>query len=81
MQCDLWRTLRLPGILVGDSALGGISTTIAALDCLRQRGYDVPALILTDNLLQNWKYLQQHLGPDALVACLPACHPPPEGRY
>ena len=80
MQCDLWRALRLPGILVGDSALGGISTTIAALDCLRQRGYDVPALIFTDNSLQNWKYLREYLGPDALVACLPACHPAPEDR-
>ena len=80
MQCNLWRALRLPGILVGDSALGGISTTIAALDCLRQRGYDVPALIFTDNSLQNWKYLREYLGPDAIVACLPACHPAPEDR-
>ena len=78
MQCDVWRPLRLPGVLVGDSALGGISTTLAALDCLRHRGYDVPALVLTDNALQNWKYLRERLGSGALVLSLPECPPAPE---
>ena len=78
MQCDVWRPLRLPGVLVGDSALGGISTTLAALDCLRHRGYDVPALVLTDSALQNWKYLRERLGSSALVLSLPECPPAPE---
>ena len=40
-QCDLLRPLRLPGILVGDGRLGGISATLAALDTLALRGYEV----------------------------------------
>ena len=78
MQCDVWRALRLPGVLVGDSALGGISTTLAAHDCLRHRGYDVPAIVLTDNGLQNWKYLRERLGSGALVLSLPECPPAAE---
>ena len=34
LQCDLLRPLRLPAVLVGDANLGGISTTITALDVL-----------------------------------------------
>lgn len=41
VQCDLLRPLRLPGILVGDGRLGGISATISALDTLALRGYEV----------------------------------------
>ena len=78
VQCNVWRPLRLPGVLVGDSALGGISTTLAAHDCLRHRGYDVPAVVLTDNSLQNWKYLRERLGSGALVLSLPECPPAPE---
>lgn len=80
VQCDLWRPLRLPGILVGDGRLGGISTTIAAYDCLRMRGYDVPAIVLTDNGLQNWKYLEDHMSSETFVLSLPECPPAPESR-
>ena len=48
LQCDLMRPMRLPCVLVGDGELGGISTTIAALDVLHGRGYDVVAVILAD---------------------------------
>ena len=48
LQCDLMRPMRLPAILVGDGALGGISTTIAALEALRARGYDVAAVAVAD---------------------------------
>ena len=80
MQCDLWRALRLPGILVGDGRLGGISTTIAAYDCLRMRGCDVPAIVLSDSGLQNWKYLKDRMSSDAFVLSLPECPPAPESR-
>ena len=80
VQCDLWRALRLPGILVGDSKLGGISTTIAAHDCLRMRGYDIPAIVLTDTGLQNWKYLRESMSDDALVLSVPECPPAPASR-
>jgi dethiobiotin synthetase/adenosylmethionine--8-amino-7-oxononanoate aminotransferase len=45
LQADLYRPLRLPGILVGDASLGGISSTLAAYEALRKRGYDVPAIV------------------------------------
>ena len=43
-QCDAWRPLRLPAVLVGDGRLGGISTTLAAADSLLLRGYDLAAV-------------------------------------
>ena len=79
-QCDLWRPLRLPGILVGDGRLGGISTTIAAYECLRMRGYDIPAIVLTDAGLQNWSYLAEHMSSETFVLSLPECPPAPESR-
>ena len=47
-QADLYRPLRLPTILIGDGRLGGISTTISALESLYVRGYDVRAIILIE---------------------------------
>jgi dethiobiotin synthetase/adenosylmethionine--8-amino-7-oxononanoate aminotransferase len=45
LQADFYRAVRLPGVLVGDARLGGISTTLAAYEALRSRGYDVPAIV------------------------------------
>ncbi len=45
-QADFYRQFRFPGVLVGDSKLGGISTTLGAYEALRLRGYDVPAIVL-----------------------------------
>ena len=81
MQCDLWRPLRLPAILVGDGRLGGISSTIAAYECLRMRGYDIPAIVLTDAGLQNWKYLRERMNSEAFVLSLPECPPAPVRRF
>ncbi len=47
-QCEAWRPLRLPALLVGSGRLGGISTTVAAHDALLLRGYDVAAVVLED---------------------------------
>ncbi|KAL8002602.1 putative dethiobiotin synthase BioD, aminotransferase class-III [Plasmopara halstedii] len=51
-QVDVYRSLRLPVILVGDGKLGGISTTMSALETLLIRGFDVAAICLIeqDNL-------------------------------
>ncbi|OQR99718.1 adenosylmethionine-8-amino-7-oxononanoate aminotransferase [Thraustotheca clavata] len=51
-QCDVYRPLRLPTVLVGDGCLGGISATMSALDSLLIRGYDVSCIVLIeqDNL-------------------------------
>lgn len=48
LQCDLMRPMRLPAILVGDGELGGISVTIAALESLRARGYEIAAVFMAD---------------------------------
>ncbi|KAK2811204.1 hypothetical protein FQN50_002301 [Emmonsiellopsis sp. PD_5] len=58
LQADLYRPLRLPVILVGDSNLGGISASISAYESLAVRGYDVVAVaILEDNYYENHTYL------------------------
>ncbi|RLN68057.1 hypothetical protein BBJ29_007032 [Phytophthora kernoviae] len=47
-QVDVYRGLRLPVVLVGDGKLGGISTTMSALETLLIRGYDVAAICLIE---------------------------------
>lgn len=47
-QADVFKACRFPAILVGDAALGGISTTMAALESLAQRDYTVDAVIMID---------------------------------
>ncbi|KAL1638064.1 hypothetical protein SLS58_008990 [Diplodia intermedia] len=57
-QADLYRPLRLPAILIGDSKLGGISATISAFESLRIRGYDIEAVMLfNDEKYRNHQYL------------------------
>lgn len=57
-QADLYRPLRLPVVLIGSSALGGISTTRSAYESLRMRGYDVDAVLLFyQERYQNHTYL------------------------
>ena len=48
LQADLYRKLRLPIVLVGDSKLGGITATISALESLRLRGYTVYAVAIIE---------------------------------
>ena len=52
-QCDAWRPLRLPAVLVGDGRLGGISTTLAAADSLLLRGYDLAAVAVSCTVLHR----------------------------
>lgn len=68
----------MPGLLVGDGHLGGISTTIGAQECLLLRGYDLAAIVLMDSGLANWKYLREHFGGRVPVIGLPPCSPPPQ---
>ncbi|CBF71161.1 hypothetical protein AN6644.2 [Aspergillus nidulans FGSC A4] len=57
-QADLYRPLRLPIILVADSRLGGISSSISAYESLLLRGYDVHSVLLfKDDYYQNHEYL------------------------
>ena len=62
---------------MGDGRLGGISSTIAAQECLLLRGYDLAAVVLMDAGLANWKYLREHFGKRGPVVNLPPCRPPP----
>ena len=47
-QADMYRALRLPVLLVGDSRYGGISSTLCAYESLRMRGYNVLSVALID---------------------------------
>mmetsp|Transcript_89258 Transcript_89258/g.178393 ORF Transcript_89258/g.178393 Transcript_89258/m.178393 type:complete len:240 (+) Transcript_89258:67-786(+) len=49
-QADLYTSLDLPVIMVGDSNLGGISTTLTALESLKSRNYSVRAVVMFENL-------------------------------
>ncbi|RIA90202.1 pyridoxal phosphate-dependent transferase [Glomus cerebriforme] len=49
IQSEFYRVLRLPTILVGDSNLGGISTTLSSYESLLIRGYDIPIILLFNN--------------------------------
>ncbi|CAF1698632.1 unnamed protein product [Brassica napus] len=71
LQCDLYRPLRLPGVLVGDGRLGGISGTIAAYESLKLRGYDVAAVVFEDHGLVNEVPLTSYLRNKVPVLVLP----------
>lgn len=46
LQADAFRPLRLPVLLVGDGRLGGIGSTLSALESLKMRGYTVHGVAL-----------------------------------
>ncbi|ONK70534.1 uncharacterized protein A4U43_C05F34710 [Asparagus officinalis] len=71
LQCDLYRSFRLPVILVGDGHLGGISATISAYESLKIRGYDVIAVVLADHGLSNEVSLMSYLRKSVDVLVLP----------
>ncbi|RMD44345.1 hypothetical protein DV735_g816, partial [Chaetothyriales sp. CBS 134920] len=76
-QADLYRPLRLPSLLVGDSKLGGIGTTISAFESLHIRGYDVDSVLLFDDpAWGNAGYLREHFAKHKIeTTSLPL--PPP----
>ncbi|KAI9320392.1 hypothetical protein BX666DRAFT_2080705 [Dichotomocladium elegans] len=71
-QADFYRPLRLPSVLVGDSNLGGISSTMASYESLLIRGYEIPALLLFNNeRYRNHEMLQTQL-QKTFVSAVPA---------
>lgn len=83
-QVDAYRPFLLPIILVGDSRLGGISSTISAYESLLLRGYTIDAVLLfQDDYYKNHAYLEQYfqalpkvhvddyLGGGTIVASVP----------
>ncbi|KAF9365484.1 hypothetical protein BGX34_009823 [Mortierella sp. NVP85] len=61
LQSRFYRPLRLPTVLIGDSHLGGISTTLTSYESLHQYGYDIPALLLFDNKSRNHEFMERFL--------------------
>ncbi|PPQ89332.1 hypothetical protein CVT25_003169 [Psilocybe cyanescens] len=60
-QADCYRPLFLPTVLIGDSKLGGISSTISSYESLLLRGYIIDAVILfRDEYYQNAEYLKPY---------------------
>ena len=77
-QIDGYRPLRLPIILVGDSHLGGISSTVSAYESLLIRGYEVDSvLVFREDYYRNWEYLTDYFKErDIRVFSFP--RPPPK---
>lgn len=68
VQADLYRPLRLPTLLIGDSKLGGISSTISAFESLHVRGYDLDSVILFDDpKWGNHGYLEKHFSKHGIA--------------
>lgn len=82
-QADLYRPLRLPVVLVADSRLGGISSSIAAYESLLVRGYDVQSVLLfRDEYYRNHEYLGDYFGQREIpLRRLPAPPAREEGNY
>jgi dethiobiotin synthetase/adenosylmethionine--8-amino-7-oxononanoate aminotransferase len=52
-QADLYRSMHVPAILVGDGRLGGISATLSSLESLLSRGYHVAGILLLEEAGSN----------------------------
>lgn len=80
-QADLYRPLRLPIVLVADSRLGGISSSISAYESLLLRGYDVQSVLLfRDDYYQNHEYLGDYFRNKSIpLVSLQAPPPKPVG--
>ncbi|KAL1303162.1 hypothetical protein AAFC00_006589 [Neodothiora populina] len=77
VQADLYRTLRLPALLVGDHRLGGIGSTISSWESLHLRGYDVGnVLLFGESYYDNYTYLKDYFAERGIpTLSLP---PPPD---
>ena len=75
-QVDAYRPLFLPTILIGDSKLGGISSTISAYESLLLRGYIIDAVLLfREDYYRNWEHLTSYFSEKGVsVTAIP---PPP----
>ncbi|KAF2272973.1 PLP-dependent transferase [Westerdykella ornata] len=81
-QADLYRPLRLPVLLVGDHRLGGISSTISAVESLLLRGYDIDAVVCFDDKgkYENFGYLGPYFEKQQIPAFRLPWIPDVEGR-
>ena len=79
-QAQAYRPLRLSILLVGDSKLGGISSTISAYESLYTRGYTIDHILLFHNArYHNHEYLADYFAPlDIGLTVIPP--PPPRDQ-
>lgn len=78
-QADAYRPLRLPVILIGDSNLGGISSTLSAFESLYSRGYTVTSVLLFNHpTYQNHTYLSSYFNEHHPHVKVLAFEPPPK---
>ncbi|CAE6460248.1 unnamed protein product [Rhizoctonia solani] len=78
LQADAYRPLLLPTILIADSRLGGISSTISAYESMVMRGYNIDLVLCM--LDQPWSkaYLNhEFLTPWFAERGIPVCAPLP----
>ena len=76
-QLDSYRPLFFPTVLIGDSRLGGISSTIASYEAMLLRGYTVDAILLfRDEYYRNWEYLTPYFAERGVPVM--SVDPPPE---
>lgn len=68
LQCDFYRNILLPVVLVADSRLGGISSSIAGIELLHSRGYEVCCVLLFAGEHENAEFLQRQF-PNIQVLC------------
>lgn len=68
LQVDALRPLFLPSLLVGDAKLGGISTTLASYEMIKNRGYPVRGVVLLEcNQLRNDGVIRQYVDEDVIL--------------
>lgn len=60
LQCDAFRTVRMPVLVVADPRLGGISATITAVEQLEGRGFEVMAVLCMHGEHQNGEFLSEY---------------------
>ena len=75
LQHDVYASLGLPALLVGDGALGGISATLCAHEALARRGHAVAAVALLDGGLRNEEAIRDNLPAETPVVVLPPIRP------
>ncbi|KAK6194153.1 hypothetical protein LQW54_011726 [Pestalotiopsis sp. IQ-011] len=76
-QAELYKPLRCPVVLIGDSKLGGISLTISAYESLLIRGYDIEAILLfREDMYRNYEYLTEYFKDNYRIPVF-AVDPPP----
>ena len=72
LQCDVFRNIRLPVVLVGDGRLGGISSTVCAAESLLMRGFELAAIVVLEQGLENAEALNNAFGGQFPVWSIPA---------